>query len=131
MSEENVKAVERANEGGNRGDPTPLLEIADEAVVFEPLRANVEGAYHGHDGIRDFTNDTTENFELFEVRYTDVRDLEDRVLTIGTVRVRGTGSGAEAEVPTAAIWAFREGRLVNYKDYGDKRTALEAAGLSE
>ena len=36
-----------------------------------------------------------------------------------------------SDVDTAAIVELRDGVLVRYKDYGDTRVALEAAGLSE
>ena len=62
----------------------------------------------------------------------DQRDLwEDRVLAIGTLRVQGQGSGVETEVSTAAIVTFRNGKVLALKDYGNRRKALEAAGLSE
>ena len=57
----------------------------------------------------------------FEVRYTDVRDLRDPGL--GTTRSVARGSGIEQELTLAVV--------ATYKDYGDKRQALEAAGLRE
>ena len=130
MSEENVDAIRRAVDAANRGDPESAFDLLDENVVWEPRRAGIEGAYRGLEGLRKFWADTRENFELFELHLGDVRDLGDSVLTIGTIRVRGTGSGAETEVPVAAIWTFEAGRLVHYKDYGEAPAALEAAGLS-
>ncbi len=53
------------------------------------------------------------------------------MLSFGTLHVRGQGSGAEADVPTAALLTFREGRVVSLKDYGDRAEALAAAGLAE
>ena len=53
------------------------------------------------------------------------------MLGIGTIRVRGQGSGVETDIPTAAIAEFRDGLLWRYKDYGDHQLALEAAGLTE
>ena len=35
----------------------------------------------------------------------------------------------ESDVDTAAIAEFRDGVLVHYKDYGETRLALHAAGL--
>lgn len=131
MSQQNVETVARAVDAMNRGHPESNLELVDDAVVFEPLRSSVEGAYHGLDGVRNFFTDTAETFETFQVAYTDVRDLGERVLAIGTIRVRGRDSGAEAEVVTASLYTFREGRVVRYKDYGDSRAALDAAGLGE
>jgi ketosteroid isomerase-like protein len=131
MSQENVEAVHRGVDAMNRGEPDAILDMVDDEVVWEPLRASFEGAYRGHAGMRRYFADTAESFERFEVRFTEMRDLGERVLAIGTVRARGRDSGAEIEIVTAAVFTFREGRLVHYKDYGDRRAALEAAGVEE
>ena len=41
------------------------------------------------------------------------------------------GSGVDTRIPTAAIAEYRDGLLWRYKDYGESRLALEAAGLRE
>ena len=109
-----------------------MLVFVYEECVFEPLRSATEGAFVGHEGMRRFLADTAETFELFKATYTDVRDLgEDRLLAIGTIRMRGRGSGVESDVLSAAIVEFRDGRMMRYKDYGDARLALQKAGLSD
>ncbi len=76
--------------------------------------------------------DTRESFAAFRLDITDHRDVGDnRVLSIGSLHVRGQGSGAETEPPTAAIATLRNGKVVRLKDYGDRRKALKAAGLLE
>jgi hypothetical protein len=37
----------------------------------------------------------------------------------------------ETDVPTAVIAEFRDGLLWRFKDYGDVRSALHAAGVQE
>jgi ketosteroid isomerase-like protein len=79
--------------------------------------------------MRRFLADTAETFELFKAMYTDIRDLGDeRLVAIGKIRMRGRGSGAEADVVSAAIVEFRDGVMRSYKDYGDERLALQKAG---
>jgi ketosteroid isomerase-like protein len=128
---DHIEAFLRGNDAINRLDVTAVLELTGEDSVFEPLRSATEGAYIGPDGMRRFLADTAETFDLFKVSYPDIRDLgEGRLLAIGTLRMRGRESGVEDDVPSAAIVQFRDGVLVHYKDYGDARLALEAAGLS-
>ena len=131
MSQENVEAGRQFVDAVNRGDTGAALELVHSEVVFEPLRAATEGAFVGHEGLSRFLADTLETFALFRVDLTDVRDLGNRVLAIGTIRVRGRASGVETDIPTASISQYRDGLLWRYKDYGDDRLALEAAGLSE
>ena len=116
----------------NRMDAPVLLALVDDDSVFEPLRSATEGAFIGAEGMRRFLADTAEAFDLFKASYTDLRDLGDgRLLAIGKLRMRGRASRLESDIPTAAIAEFRDGVLVRYKDYGDARLALEAAGLPE
>ena len=132
MSQENVARYREGIETINTGDVEAALSYIDPDVIFEPLRSPVQGAYIGHRGFRAWFADTAENFDSFRIDHTDIRDLgDDRVLAIGTLHVRGKGSGIETDVPTAAMVTFREGRMVSLKDYGDRSAALLAAGLSE
>ena len=130
MSSADVETFLRGADGIARLDADAVLEALHEDAVFEPPRAATEGAYIGHEGMRRFLEDTAETFEVFEPNLTDVRDLGDgRVLAIGTIRMRGRGSGLESDVTTAAIAEFRDGLMVRYKDYVDPRLAREVAGL--
>jgi ketosteroid isomerase-like protein len=130
MSQENVEAFRRGADAISRGDVVDIPQLVHPDAVFEPLRSATEGAYVGHEGMRRFIADTEEMFELFVISYTDIRDLGDRLLAIGSIRMRARGSGVEADVPSAAIVEYLDGLLWRYKDYGQARLALEAAGLS-
>jgi ketosteroid isomerase-like protein len=129
MSKEIVDAFRRGTEAINAGGLE--IESIHPEVVFEPLRSLTEGAFLGHEGMRRFIADTHEMFEVFQASYPDIRDLGDRVLAIGSIRMRGKVSGVETDVPTAVIAEFRDGLLLRFKDYGDARSALRAAGVRE
>ena len=132
MSQENVETFLEINDALRRGDVEAVLRRVDEEGVLLAARSAVEGAYHGHDGVRRFMADNAENFEKFEPHYPDVRDLGDRVLAIGTIHVRGRGSGVETDISAAGIATFNaEGRVVRWEDFRERHLALDAAGLSE
>ena len=128
-----MQIFRRGTDALERGtlDDALIEEIIDPDVIFEPLRAPVSGGYRGHEGMRQFIADTAESFDVFRFDRPDIRDLGDRVLAIGTLHIRARQSGIEMDVPTAGIATYRDGRLIHWKDYGDKSQALEAAGLSE
>jgi ketosteroid isomerase-like protein len=126
---EHIELFLRGTDAMNRLDAETLLAMVDEETVFEPLRAQTEGAFIGPQGMRRFLADTAETFDLFKATYPDIRDLgEGRLLALGTLRVRGRTSGVESDVTLAVVAEFRDGRLVRFKDHGDERLALEAAG---
>jgi len=131
MSQENVNVFRRGTEAISRGDPLDIPATVHPEAIFETPRSGTEGPFVGHEGMRRFIEDTEELFDLFRISYTDIRDLGDRLLAIGSIRIRGRGSGVEADVPSAAVAEFRDGLLWRYKDYGDPRLALEAVGLRE
>jgi ketosteroid isomerase-like protein len=131
VSQENVEAFQRAADAVCRGDAAAVAEMSHPDGVFEPLRAATEGAFVGPAGMRRFLADTMETFDRFQVHYTEVRDLGDRVLAIGLLHVRGSGSGVETDIPTAVVAEYRDGLMWRYKDYGETRLALEAVGLRE
>jgi ketosteroid isomerase-like protein len=131
-TDEHIELFLRGTDAMNRLDANTLLDMVSEKTVFEPLRAQTEGAFVGPEGMRRFLADTAEAFDLFKATYPDIRDLGDgRLLAIGTLRVRGRTSGVESDVPLAVVAEFRDGMLLRFKDYGNTRLALEAAGLAD
>jgi ketosteroid isomerase-like protein len=131
MSQENVETIRRCDAAISRGDVDSYLLGIHPDVEFIPRRAAVQGTYHGHAGMRKYITENAESFDLFEVGNTEFRDLGDRVLAFGTVRVRGRESGVEVTQPTALLVMFRDGKIIRFEDFGERSQALEAAGLSE
>jgi ketosteroid isomerase-like protein len=131
MSQANMRVFEKAQEALGRDDMEAFLRLVDENVVWIAARSAVEGAYHGHDGLRKFFADTDESFELFEPDFRELRDLGDRILAVGTIHIRARGSTVETDIPIAGIFTFKHGKLVRWEDFRDRRLALEAAGLRE
>jgi ketosteroid isomerase-like protein len=130
MSSENVEAVRRCVDAVNRGDVEAVLRLVSDDFVLIPIRAATEGEYRGHAGVRAFISDNAETFDVFEADYAELRDLGDRVLALGTIHVRGKGSGVELDFPTGGIVQFDGGKMISWRDFGDHGRALEAAGLA-
>jgi ketosteroid isomerase-like protein len=118
----------RAAEAFNRGDVEAFLESVHPDIEFIPRRAPVQGAYHGHAGVREFFADNAESFDVFEVRIDEVHEIGDQIVAVGTVRIKGKGSGAEVTVPTATVISYRDGKIVRSEEMGDRTRALRAAG---
>jgi ketosteroid isomerase-like protein len=136
MSQENVEAFKRAGvDAINRRDVEALLEGLDPEVEWHPgVLVPFEGearVYRGHERVRQMVGDLFEALAEFHVRYSEIRDLGDRIVAIGRVRTRGRESGVETEAPFAAVTDFRNGKATQVRTYLDPKEALEAAGLSE
>jgi ketosteroid isomerase-like protein len=129
MPADHIDAFLRGVDALNRLDVTAIMQTIDDDTVFEPLRSQTEGAFIGTEGMRRFLADTAETFDLFKASYPDLRDLGgQRLLAIGTIRMRGRGSGLESDVPSAVVADFSDGKLLRFKDYGEARLARQAAG---
>jgi ketosteroid isomerase-like protein len=75
--------------------------------------------------------DLNEAFGEIHIEISEIRDLGDRLVAIGRIRVRGKASGAETETPLALLTEVENGKTISIRGYLDPAEALEAAGLSE
>jgi ketosteroid isomerase-like protein len=135
MSEENVEIVRRGFETGNRREVEAMIELLDPEIEWHSaLLMSLEGeaaVYRGHEGIRTFFGDLDELFDRVHAEYPEIRDLGDRVVGIGRIRMRGKGSGAETESPIVTVVDLKNGKATQVRTYLDPKQALEAAGLTE
>ena len=135
MSQENVEAYKRGLDAFNRRDVEAMLQELDPEVVMHlALPAMFGGeatAFRGHDECREFLRDLDEAFAEFQVEISEIRDLGERLVTIGHLHGRGKESGADVESPIGYVIDFKNGKAVRYRDYFDPKEALEAAGLEE
>jgi ketosteroid isomerase-like protein len=135
MSRENVETVVRFIDAYNRRDVEGMLEDLDPAVEWHPALPLVLGeatVYQGHEGAREWLRNLYDVADKAEVEYSEIRDLGERVLGIGHMRIRGSGSGAETDSPFAHVTAFGEnGQVIQIWTYLDPKEALDAVGLSE
>ena len=135
MSRENVEIVRRGFEAANRRDVGAMIELLDPEIEWHSaLLMSLEGeaaVYRGHEGIRAFFGDLDELFDSVHAAYPEIRDLGDRVVGIGRIRMRGRGSGAETESPIVTVIDLKNGKATQIRIYLDPSEALEAAGLEE
>ena len=135
MSQENVEAFNRYTDAFNRGDVEAMLALLDAEVEWHPiLTGSLSGeatVFRGHDGVRELYRDLYETFGEFQVEYSAIRDLGDRIVAVGHWIARGEGSGAETATPVAVVADLKNGKGIRVRTYLDPHEALEAVGLSE
>src|SRR5918999_1216473 len=108
MSQENFELARllfaAAARAINQGELDELNRLLDPEVDWIPINAALEGtSYRGHEGVRRWIEDMNHDWDFFEARPEDFRDLgDDRVLAFGTWRARGRGSGVELTSQPAA-----------------------------
>ena len=135
MSQENVESALRFLDAYNRQDVDAMLGELDPEVEYHPVLPMLLGGeatvYRGHEGVRRLFREIYDAFDEIHTEYPEVRDLGDRIVGIGSIRMRGRGSGAVTESPAAVVIDSRHGKSIRIQTYLDPQEALKAAGLSE
>ena len=110
----------------------PLWTKIDKDAVFEiDPESFVAGTYRGHEGIRELLRLTAEVFDEFRYEVDDMVDAGDSVLVLSRLCVRGIQSGASGMQLNALVLQIRDGLLVGYRSYFDRKEALAAVGLEQ
>jgi ketosteroid isomerase-like protein len=137
VSRENVDAARRAHEGFNRTfthGTDELFDFIDPEIEWIPINAALEGgSYQGEDGIRSWMEEMKREWEFFETRPEEFRDLgDDRVLILGSWNARGRGSGIQLDSQQAAwLFRFKAGKIDRMQTFTDRERAIAAAGIVE
>ncbi len=139
MSQENVELVRKWVAAVNGNDLAMMLALADpelDYMSYNAIVAGHDGAYRGHDGVKDFSRDLKETWSWFRIEVDEFRDLGVNVLMVGRLRAQGRSSGLDVTRDMAWIHAFRQGtgpgRYVRLRFYPTAADALEAVhGLPE
>jgi ketosteroid isomerase-like protein len=136
VSQENVEIVrrlialgEQAREGGLTSPPldlvAPDMEIDLSRRVFNPE------TYRGFDGWLRLNDQLREVWAEWKATLERIVAVDDRVVSIQTVRGWGRGSGLETEARYGSIWTLVDGRVTRVGMGFDPEEALNAVGLEE
>ena len=131
MSQENVEVVRRWWASVNAGDLP--FDLTDENVRIDNIEQPVvQGAFHGHDGLRRWWQDFTEALADIRHEVLDSTALDaQRVLTENRSQGHFRETGLPIDLRWASIFSLRNGKVVRAAGYLSARDALKAAGLAE
>ena len=123
MSQQNVDAVHRLAAAVGRRDVDEFLELSDPAIAWHSSISVLSegGAYHGHEGVRQYFRDLDDTFESFEVTLDRVLDVGDLVLAVGRLDSCGKTSGVETATQMGWVFWFRHGKAI----YGIQRRSSQ------
>jgi ketosteroid isomerase-like protein len=131
VARENVEIVRRWWASVEAGDLP--FNLTDENVRIDNIEQPVvQGAFHGHDGLRRWWQDFTEALADIHHEVLDSTALDaERVLA----EIRSQGHFRETGLPIdlrwASIFSLRNGKVVHAAGYLSAREALKAVGLAE
>jgi ketosteroid isomerase-like protein len=134
MSQENVEVVRQLVQAFNQRDLAAMTQWFAPEVEWEPGGpAAVERAlYRGRDEVSSGFASAWETWEVFRVEESEVRDLGDSVVWLGSAHMRGgDASHLEFDQPFAIHLLVRGGKVARFRGFLSWQEALEAAGLEE
>jgi ketosteroid isomerase-like protein len=132
MSKENVELVRDLFKQWSAGNYEYFIEAAQPDVELFSRFASLGGEpYRGAEGVWQWIEEIKLTFGRFEVRTSDLRDLGDKVLALGSIRLQGKASGIEIEQPMGWLFELQGGKLARMFFYSSHAEALEAVEPSE
>jgi ketosteroid isomerase-like protein len=137
VSEENVEIVRQLLDAFARRDHEMAFDFYDPDIEWDAtdlFEANPDlvGVYRGYDGVRTYWRRWLSAWSSIRFEVEDVRGSGDHVVAlIRNQHQTGRLSGIETKMPPyGLVFTFRDGKVVRWKSYPDRESALEAAGLT-
>jgi ketosteroid isomerase-like protein len=131
MPGDNIEVVRGTFDAFQARDLDAFLNHMDPEVEYRSLVLEVEGAYHGHDGIRSWWQSVLSVFPEWSPRIEEAREVGNRVVARVRAEGHGTGSGIALERDIWHVAEVRDGRLRWSAFYRTEEEALEAARRPE
>jgi ketosteroid isomerase-like protein len=127
----NAEITRRLYDAWNRRDVEGMLADVDPDVEWRPYLASIAGKpARGHDEVRAFLTEFSENWETFRVEIEELFEARDHIVTFVHVRARGRESGVEVELSPGHHLVFRNGLLLSITTHLERSDALAAAGIA-
>jgi ketosteroid isomerase-like protein len=131
MTDENVEVVKRIEDAWNDGDLSGFLDFFDEYVVMVPVPNHPEPEpVHGREGVLEFSERWLAPWDTYRFETENIVASGDAV--VWTMRQHGTqnSTGLTMDTSMSAVFAFRQGKIVQVRWFWDKAEALEVVGLT-
>jgi ketosteroid isomerase-like protein len=108
------------------------LDHLDPDAVWDESRRRIDAAVHrGRENARRVFESRLEVFNDFRVDAEAFFDLGDQVLVFSRVRGQGKASGVVVDSRVASLYSFRNGLVIRVEYFGDRKEALQAAGIAK
>jgi hypothetical protein len=133
MSEENIEIVRSLIEAWNEHDEALAANYLADDIEWAPAgpAAVDRVVYRGREECARGFAAVWETWDEFRFQEAEVRDLDDSVLWLGRVHMRGRTSHVELDQEFANRFHLRDDLITRVHAFLAWREALEAAGLSE
>ena len=131
MSRENVELALRFERAIDAHE-VPAELLAADFVWCPATMGTVEGTiYRGPEGLAEYYRGVSDTWDEMRLLVREARDLDEQVLVLGHMQVRGRGSGVPVETPMASVHDLRDRKISRVRVFFDLDEAFKAVGLEE
>ena len=132
MSRENVELARRAFDAYNRRDFPAFFALCDPELTYRNREDEPDvRLYQGLEDYKRYVESWLETFGDLQLEPQDFIDLGDEVIAVAELRGRGGSSGPEVQGSYVFLLRFRDGLIVEGREYATSEEALVAAGPRE
>jgi hypothetical protein len=131
MSQENVDVIRRLVGHAQAGEWNEANILISDEVELDASRFPDGAVYQGRAEYGAFFRRWFGSWDELSIQAERFIDAGDQVLVFLTIAGRGKSSGVTVKRDFADLWTVRDGKVVRLVGFLDRRTALEAVGLSE
>ena len=134
MSRENVEVVRASLAAFAEGGLPAMADFWATDISWRAIEGAPDdvGEMQGREALLRYYQDWIDMFDDISNVPEEVRDAgDDRVLAVQRVTGRTKASGVGTELRYAVVYTVRDGKITRGREYIDRTTALEAAGLRE
>lgn len=131
MSRQNVEVARKGIEAWNQRDADLWLSYAAPEIEWVPggPAAVDRAVYRGREEVASGFAAAWQTWDVFRFEESQVRDLDDGVLWLGRVKLRGGASHVELDQEFAAYSVLSDGKVNRIQTFFSWKEALAAAGL--
>jgi ketosteroid isomerase-like protein len=129
MPEDNVEIVREIHAAWEVGSPLDSGHLAPDIEWVNPEDAVETGIRRGIDAFDLAARSVDDTFAHARIEIEELVEAGDRVVVIGTLQIRGSGSGVELGRRQGYVWTLRDGKAIRFEWFNDPDRALAAAGV--
>jgi ketosteroid isomerase-like protein len=130
VAQADIDLVRDSHEAFRRRDLDAFLGYMDPDVEFTSLVLEVEGTYHGHEGVRSWWDNILAVFPDWQPEAVEGREIGDRVVLRVRAEGVGTGSGIKLDRDIWQVVEVRDGLLRSWKFFRTEQEAFHAAAVA-
>ncbi len=132
MSQENVELLRRVYDEWAKGNLSAGLDLLDPHIVYVNRPSLLDSATcYGLEEMQRWMRQFLESWDGHQAHATEFIPHGDTIVVAFRQVAAGSGSGVSGGMDAFAVWTFRGNKAIRLEKMGDRREALEAAGLSE